>query len=81
MANRRTVRLVTVIVETVDLSEREHDRRVQWVEKNLQDSGRTIDQAFISMVFHDEEKKVRGIFAVGDTPTDEIKQIAREMVG
>lgn len=78
MTRRRTVRQVTVVIDT-DLSEREHDRRVQWVEKNVQDAGRNIDSAFVSMVITDSDKKIIGIFGAGDTPTEEIAEIAREL--
>jgi hypothetical protein len=77
---RRTVRHLTYIVESEDLSEREHERRCSWTEKNMQDAGRQIEGAFVSMVFTDENRKVVGIFASGDTPTDEIRKIAEELI-
>lgn len=79
MSRRRTIHQLTYVVDTVDLSEREHDRRVQWVDKNMQDAGRNIDSAFVSMVIVDQDKKIIGIFGAGDTPTDEIAEIAREL--
>ena len=80
MSTRRTVRHVTVMVETEDLTEREHERRVTWVEKNIQDAGRSIDSAFVSMVIHDRDKNLLGIFGSGDRPSEEIREIAEELI-
>lgn len=80
MSTRRSVRQVTVVVETEGLSETEHKRRTTWVEKNIQDAGRNIESAFVSMVVKDEAGKVVTIFATGTTPSDELLKIAEELV-
>lgn len=79
MSTQRTVRRVTVVVETEGLSAKEHERRVTWVEKNIQDAGRNIDTAFVSMVLQDANGNVVGIFGSGKTPSDEVLQIAKEL--
>jgi hypothetical protein len=79
MAKQRTIRQYTVVIDT-DLPVREHERRVTWSDKNMQDAVRNIEGAFVSMVIYDQDKKVVGIFGAGDTPTEEIRQIAEEMI-
>lgn len=79
MANRRTIRHVTVVIETEGLSIKEHERRVTWVEKNLQDAGRNIDTAFVSMVIRTSDREVVGLFGSGSTPSEEVLKIAEEL--
>jgi hypothetical protein len=76
MSSRRSVRHLTVVVETEGLSETDHKRRVTWVEKNLQDAGRNIDTAFVSMVIKDELGEVVGFFGSGSAPSEELLEIA-----
>jgi len=79
MSTQRTVRHVMVAIDTEGLSEKEHERRVTWVEKNIQDAGRNIESAFVTMAIYDQDKSLVGIFGAGGTPTEEIREIAEEM--
>lgn len=79
MTSRRTIRHVTYVVETEGLSEREHDRRVTWAEKNVQDAVRNIDNAFVSMVIETADGEVIGLFGSGSTSSEEVLRIAEEL--
>ena len=81
MSSRRTVRHIVMVVETEGLTEKEHERRVTWGEKNVQDSVRSIDSAFVSMVVKDGESNLVGFFGSGSTPSEEIMEIAEDLIG
>ena len=79
MSTQRTVRRVTVVVETEGLSVKEHERRVTWVEKNIQDAGRNIESAFVTMVIKTQDGDTVGLFGSGLTPSEEVLRIAEEL--
>jgi hypothetical protein len=79
MTVRRTVRHATWVVETEGLSEKEHERRVTWTESNMEDAGRKIDSAFVSMVISDGNGDVITLFGSGSTSSEEVLRIAKEL--
>lgn len=79
-ARRTTIRHLVVAVETEGLSEKEHDRRVTWVEKNLEDAGRKIESASVRMVLTDEEGNLVGYFGSGQTSSEDLLKLVKETV-
>ena len=77
---RKTIRYLAVAIETEGLTEKEHDRRVTWVEKNLEDAGRKIESAFVQMVLTDDNGDLVGFFGSGQTSSEELLKLVKETV-
>jgi hypothetical protein len=76
--NRRTVRQVTLVVETTGLSEAEHDRRVFWAESNILNANLKLDQSFVATVITSEGEEDTRLAAAGH-PTDETRELIEEL--
>ena len=70
-----------ITVETQDLSQAEHDRRVSWVEKNILQANQDMVEAFVSVVIFDENDNVIRFAGYGKKPTPETEKLIRELVG
>lgn len=77
MSARRTVRRATLVVETRDLSDEEHLRRVQWAEKNILNANTYMNGAFVAVVIDSEDGQTR--FTGSGTPTPETAELIEEM--
>jgi hypothetical protein len=75
---QRTVRQVTLIVETQGLSPTEHDRRVRWAESNLLNANGRVVDAYVGVVISDDEGREVRISGSG-TPTDDTRELIEEL--
>lgn len=75
---QRTVRQVTLIVETQGLSSTEHDRRVRWAESNLLNANGRVVDAYVGVVISDDEGREVRISGSG-TPTDDTRELIEEL--
>lgn len=77
MSTKRTVREITLVVETHDLSDRDHDKRVSWAEENVMDAvNKAMDQAFVAVVI-DQGDGTRFV-GIG-TPTEETREMIEDL--
>jgi hypothetical protein len=75
---QRTVRQVTLVVETVGLSAAEHERRVRWAESNLLSANGNVAGAYVAVIVTDEEgSEVR--HSGSGTPTDDTRALIEEL--
>lgn len=74
MATRRTTRTITLVVETQDLSEVEHDKRVFWAEGNILQANAKMADAYVGVIIKDSEGKVLRFTGSGD-PTEETRKL------
>lgn len=74
---KRTVRQVTLVVETTGLTDQEHERRVFWAESNLLNANQKMDGAFVAVVVNDPNGNTR-LTAAG-TPTTETSELIDEL--
>lgn len=75
---QRTVRQVTLVVETVGLPPAEHERRVRWAESNLLSANGNVAGAYVAVIVTDEEgKEVR--HSGSGTPTDDTRALIDEL--
>lgn len=74
---KRTVRQVTLVVETTGLSEAEHQRRVFWAESNILNANSKMDGAFVATVVTGEGTETR--FSGSGSPTEETMELIEEL--
>lgn len=79
MATRRSTRQITLVVETQNLSEEEHNRRVFWAENNILQANAKMDGAYVAVIIKDGDKTIR--FAGSGDPTPETRAIIDELLG
>ena len=77
MSAKRTVRKATLIVETRNLSKEEHQRRVQWAEKNILNANTYMNDAFVAVVIDSDDGQTR--FTGSGTPTQETADLIEEL--
>ena len=77
MAARRTIRTITLVVETRDLSQDEHDKRVFWAEQNIMSANAKMAGAYVAVVVKEGEKVLR--FTGSGEPTDETRALIDEL--
>ena len=75
---QRTVRQVTLVVETTGLSEAEHKKRVFWAEGNLLQANSKMDGAFVAVVINDEASE-QTRFSGSGTPTKETQELIQDL--
>jgi hypothetical protein len=75
---QRTVRQVTLVVETVGLSPPEHDRRVRWAVSNLLNANGNVAGAYVAVIVTDVEGGEVQHSGSG-TPTDETRELIDEL--
>lgn len=75
---RRTVRQVTLVVETQGLSQAEHDRRVFWAESNLLNANNKMDAGFVAVIVTNTESKDTRFSGAGK-PTPETSDLIEEL--
>ena len=79
MGARRTIRTITLVVETNDLSADDHDKRVFWAESNVMQSNAKMPGAYVAVVIKDSEGKVLRFTGSGD-PTEETRALIDELM-
>jgi hypothetical protein len=75
---KRTVRQVTLVVETEGLSEAEHERRVRWAESNLLNANGNVDRAYVGVVISNGEGSQVRHMGSGN-PTEETRELIEEL--
>ena len=80
MSVRRTIRTAKWVIETDGLSETEHERRVNWVEKNLIGSNQNMADAFVYVVVFDTDGKPVRLSGNGKSPSSETEELIKELV-
>ena len=78
MAAKRTTRRITLVVETRDMSDEDHARRVYWAEQNIMQANGKMDGAFVAVIITDEDGKLIRFTGSGD-PTDETRELIEEL--
>lgn len=78
MAARRTTRQITLVVETRDMTEEEHNKRVFWAEGNILQSNAKMDGAYVAVIIKDSEGNILRFTGSGD-PTDETRALIEEL--
>lgn len=79
MATRRSTRQITLVVETQNLSDEEHNKRVFWAENNVLQANAKMDGAYIAVIIKDGDKMVR--FVGSGDPTPETRAVIDELIG
>jgi len=77
VATRRTIRTITLVVETRDMPQEEHDKRVFWAEQNIMQANAKMAGAYVAVVIKEGEKVLR--FTGSGDPTDETKALIDEL--
>ena len=77
MATRRTIRTITLVVETRDMPQEEHDKRVFWAEQNIMQANAKMAGAYVAVVIKEGERVLR--FTGSGDPTDETKALIDEL--
>jgi hypothetical protein len=67
-----------MVVETRDLSEEEHNKRVFWAEGNLLQANSKMDGAYVGLIIKDGDKVLR--FTGSGDPTDETKKLIEQLM-
>jgi hypothetical protein len=65
-------------VETRDLTQDEHDKRVFWAEQNVMQANAKMAGAYVAVVIKEGEKVLR--FTGSGEPTDETKALIEELM-
>lgn len=73
MTARRTTRTITLVVETQDLTEAEHEKRVFWAESNILSSNAKMADAYVAVIIKEDGKVLR--FTGSGDPTDETRKL------
>lgn len=74
---KRSVRQVTLVVETQGLTDVEHERRVFWAESNLLTANQKMDGAFVAVVVADSSGGTR--LSAAGAPTEETQELIDEL--
>jgi len=69
------------VIETVGLSEAEHNKRVQWTEKNLTGAAQEIPGAFVYVVVFDDQGRPVRFSGNGVAVSPETEEILRDLIG
>lgn len=77
--SKRTVRTVTLVVETIGLSQVEHERRVFWAESNILNANPKLDQAFVATVINADGDDQETRLAAAGHPTEETRELIEEL--
>ena len=78
MAARRTVRTITLVVETQDLTAEEHNKRVFWAEQNIMQANAKMAGAYVAIVIKEGDTVLR--FTGSGEPTDETRRLIDELM-
>jgi hypothetical protein len=76
---QRTVRQVTLVVETVGMSATEHDRRVRWAESNLLNANGNVAGAYVAVIVTDTEGGPEVRHSGTGVPTDSTRALIDEL--
>lgn len=69
------------VIETEGLTETEHLKRVNWVEKNLTNAAQEIPGAFVYCVVFDENGKPTRFSGNGEAISEETRELVLELIG
>jgi hypothetical protein len=72
---------VKLVIETQDLTDAEHERRVGWTESNFSAGVHRVSDAFVYTVFFDEEGNPVRFSGNGVAVSDETRQMLLDLVG
>ena len=72
---QRTVRNVTLVIETVGLTEAEHVKRVRWAESNLLNANGNVAGAYVAVILTDAEGGPEVRHSGSGLPTNETREL------